>query len=58
VWFLVFLFAWPWRRMAWGYGPRPWAHDPALDVIRTRYARGEIAKEQFDLMVRNLTQHP
>ncbi len=30
------------------------AHDRALDILRERYARGEITKEQFDQMRRDL----
>ena len=33
-------------------GPR--AHDGALDILRERYARGAITKEQFDQMMRDL----
>ncbi len=30
--------------------------DPALETLKTRYARGEITKEQFEEMRRTLTQ--
>jgi putative membrane protein len=29
--------------------------DSVLDILRQRYARGEISKEQFDTMKRDLT---
>ncbi|HEX2924092.1 MAG TPA: SHOCT domain-containing protein, partial [Chloroflexota bacterium] len=36
-------------------GPsRPYSGDRALDILRERYARGEITKEQFDQMRRDL----
>ena len=42
---------WGWRRRYWyGYGD---AHE----ILRQRYARGEITKEQFDQMNRDLDQH-
>jgi len=56
--FLVFLglrfLLWPigYRR----YG-RAWRYDPAMDTLRQRYARGEITKEQFDQMTRDLEQN-
>ena len=35
-----------------GREPRP---DSALDILRQRYARGEITKEQFEAMKQELT---
>ena len=57
-WFVRFLF-WPWRwggsRRYWGYG---WGYgDRAYYILRERYARGEITKEQYDQMIRDLQQH-
>jgi len=52
-----FLF-WPWgwggyrRRYRYGYG-----QDDAYRILRERYAKGEITKEQFDQMTRDLNQH-
>jgi len=63
--FLIFLFfifrvifwgwgwggGWGWRRKYWyGYGD---AHE----ILRHGYARGEITKEQYDQMSRDLEQH-
>jgi uncharacterized membrane protein len=31
-------------------------HDGALQILRERYAKGEITKEQFDQMRRDLMQ--
>ena len=42
-----------WRRRYWyGYG-----YGDAREILRQRYARGEISKEQFDQMRRDLEQH-
>ncbi|MDG6902652.1 MAG: SHOCT domain-containing protein [Nitrososphaerota archaeon] len=42
---------WGWRRRYWyGYGD-------AREILRQRYARGEITKEQFEQMSRDLEQH-
>jgi uncharacterized membrane protein len=60
--FLIFLFFvgrlifWPWgggwrRRYYYGYG-----YGDAREIIRQRYARGEITKDQFDQMMRDLEQ--
>jgi putative membrane protein len=42
---------WGWRRRYW-YG-----YADAQEILRQRYARGEITKEQFDQMRRDLEQH-
>ena len=52
--FVSRLIFWPmgggWRRRYWyGYGG-------ASEIVRQRYARGEITKEQFDQMKRDLEQ--
>jgi len=46
------------RMLFWGARRRRWQEnrmerDPAL-ILRQRYARGEITKEQFDQMMRDL----
>ena len=43
--------AWGWRR---NYG---YHHDEAYYILRQRYARGEITKDQYDQMMRDLEQH-
>lgn len=51
-----FLFwGWGWNRGY--YGNRWWYSDPR-DIVRRRYARGEITKEQFEQMMRDLDSHP
>lgn len=48
-------FFWPWGR--WGHRPY-WqnADDEARNILRARYARGEITKEQYDAMMHDLGQ--
>jgi len=53
----------PWRARryaGWGWGwwggPSWWGDDSAVGIIRERYARGEITKEQFDQMMRDLEE--
>ena len=59
--FFVFRLAfWPWRRGYYGYYGhhghwRGW--DDANEILRQRYARGEITKDQFEQMQRDLEQH-
>jgi len=62
--FLFFLFFWGlrwWGGWGWGwggYGRRYWRYgDDAHAILRTRYARGEITKDQFEQMMRDLDQH-
>ena len=38
----------------WLLNRRRRAGDPALDVLRERYARGEISREEFESKRRNL----
>lgn len=63
IFFIIFLFlifrlafwgwGWGWRHRYWyGYG-----YGDAHEILRQRYARGEITKEQFDQMTRDLEQH-
>jgi uncharacterized membrane protein len=58
--FLVFglirFLLWPWR---WGgYRRRYWnRYDDAYRILRERYAKGEITKDQLDQMTRDLDQH-
>jgi putative membrane protein len=44
----------------WLIGPRgranPHAEDRALDILRERYARGEIGKEEFEQKARDLAR--
>jgi uncharacterized membrane protein len=57
---LIRALLWPWRwgghrrRYWYGYG---YGNDDAYRILRERYARGEIAKDQLDQMTRDLDQH-
>jgi putative membrane protein len=42
---------WGWRRSYW------YRHDDAYYILRQRYARGEISKDQYEQMMRDLDQH-
>ena len=52
---------WPWRGGwggGWHYRNRYWHYrDDSYYIIRERYARGEITKDQYDQMMRDLDQH-
>jgi len=50
LWVARWLF-WPWR----GYYPYQHRID-AVSIVRERYAKGEITKEQFEQMLRDLRQ--
>ena len=57
--FIVFalsrLLFWPW---AWGWRRSYWHHgDEASEILRQRYAKGELTKEQFTQMMKDLEQH-
>ena len=46
---------WGWRRRYWyGFG---YGYGDAHEILRQRYVRGEISKEQFEQMTRDLEQH-
>jgi putative membrane protein len=42
------------RWLARASGGTPQARDDALEIVRTRYARGEISREDFDRLRREL----
>lgn len=48
------IFAVRWLARASGESPRGRASDDALEIVRTRYARGEISREEFDRLRREL----
>jgi putative membrane protein len=53
--FVIRTLYWRSRRKYWREQLR--GNEP-IRIIRQRYARGEISKEQFDQMLRDLTQKP
>ena len=46
-----------WPRRGWGYRRGYWGYGEEYYILRQRYARGEITKEQFDQMTNDLRQH-
>ncbi len=57
--FIVFLFLrwvfWPWHPYSYRYSH--WSSSDAVSILRERYARGELTKEQFDRMMQDLRDH-
>lgn len=52
--FLFGVFRWGGGPWSWGYeGPR----DESRTILRERYARGEITRDRFDEMRRDLDEH-
>jgi len=47
-------FFWPW---GWGYGRGYWTGDDIYSIMRERFAWGEITREQFEQMSRDLQEH-
>jgi putative membrane protein len=58
--FLVvrWLFFWPWRERGEGgyYSGRQQQRPDAASIVKERYAKGEITREQFEQMMRDLRQ--
>ena len=53
--FVSRLIFWP---MGWGWRRRYWyGYGDANEILRQRYARGEITKDQFEQIKRDLEQH-
>ncbi len=55
--FLFGFFRWGASPWSWGYGWDRGDRDDSRAILRERYARGEITREQFDEMRRDLDEH-
>jgi putative membrane protein len=54
---VFFAFRFAWRGRGWWGGPLYWRpSSSAREVVRERYARGEISKEQLAKMIQDLDQ--
>ena len=55
-----FAFRWfLWRPWGWGrgwYGGDYYYDDPAMETLRQRFARGEITKEKYEQMAKDLQE--
>ena len=49
---VILLIRWVW--VSTGKGGRPGAEDSPLDILKRRYARGEIKKEEFEQMKKDM----
>ena len=47
----------PWRHREWGYAYHERTHDEALELLRLRYAKGEVTKDQYEEMRKNLDKN-
>lgn len=57
LWVVVLVVVRPWRR--WGPGRWGWAITPdAEEVVRLRFARGEISRNEMDQLLHDLAEHP
>lgn len=64
LWLLIFIWIISWIFRSFRYSHMyyhnnrwdRWNHDDAVKILRERYARGEITKEQFDQMMKDLKE--
>lgn len=52
---IIVLIVWGIRKLTEPRGGVPGIGKTALDIVKERYARGEITKEQFDQLKRDLS---
>jgi putative membrane protein len=57
-WIVPWIFGAGWWGGRGGYRYRRWyRYDDAYQILRERYAKGEVTKEQFEQMMRDLQHH-
>lgn len=58
--FRLLFWGWGWGRWRGGYygGYHGYYRGDSLEILNQRYARGEITKEQYDQMKRDIQQQP
>lgn len=54
--FLLFAFKWFFWQSAWGYNRGYWTGDDVHLILKERFARGEITREQLERMTRDLEE--
>jgi uncharacterized membrane protein len=54
--FLFFAFRWFFWPWGWGYRSGYWTSDDAYYILKERFAKGEITREQFERMSRDLQE--
>ena len=54
--FLFFAFRWFFWPWGWGYRSGYWTGDDAYYILKERFAKGEITREQFEQMSRDLQE--
>ncbi|MCL4333381.1 MAG: SHOCT domain-containing protein [Candidatus Thermoplasmatota archaeon] len=58
IWFIVWIFRFVgWSSRSWKYYSGWWGHDEAMEILRERYAKGEISKEEYDKMMNDLQRN-
>lgn len=55
---LIILIRWLWLSTSSKAGGRPSGEDTALGILRERYAKGEIDKEEFEAKLKTLKGGP
>lgn len=57
LWFLLFLFRVFVRPLRYRKFNDFWGHEDSSEIIRRRYARGEITKEEYEQMMNDLSRY-
>ena len=52
---IILLAIWGWTRVAGSSAGQPSARQSPLDIVKERYARGEISKEEFEELKKDLS---